>query len=441
MDEEPKESMDKNCPLSSKEWIIVLNSEINTLKYPDFLPLMNVFLIVMIAYITIMVNASLDYNRCIASNLSNSNCKLPASLTFLFVNLYPSVAMALAVLIAIGFINFLIGYFKADRRIKACKIIRESIIRGETDSNNIRKKWEKINMKNWNIKKYLSLIVLFIALLFVALLIFNYQWLTSNYQWLISNIIEIAVAAGTLFLAYIAYRQMQDSNEKIHTSNLKDMLRLWQQNLSSNKVAPAEETFTFGRLDSYAPSSLSDIENHALFEDIFHHFPYLRDFWNEFKTLSITYSLERQRLIDKIQEHIKQKFKERNFDLGSETGKGFSLSVYRETICIAKGKSSSYDYFTERISVKNVIKTRLIYGYMGTGNGYILAELESEEMEGIKNIHKEMIKECKELYLDDIKKIIELENKTRVCHNKLESMLDKISYCMVFPQMDCKFVK
>jgi hypothetical protein len=349
-------------------------------------------------------------------------------------------SIILGIAMAIGFIAFLIEYFKTDNKVKAYKYIRENIISGETDSNKIRKEWEKINMTNLDIKKYLT-VLSFITILFVALLISNYQWLTSNYQWLISSIIEIAVAAGTLSLAYIAYRQMQDSNEKIHSSNLKDMLRLWQQNLSSNKVTPAEETFTFGRLDSYAPSSLRDIENHALFEDIFHHFPDLRDSWNEFTTLNNTYSLERQGLVDKMQEHINQKLKEHNFDFESEIGKGFPLSFYSVIVRITKGKDNVYDYSTERVSIKGVEKTRLIYGIMGIGNGYILAEIEPERIEEVKNIHKEMIKECEEIYLSDIKKIIELENKTRVCHNKLESMLDKISYCMKFPQMDCKFVK
>lgn len=276
-----------------------------------------------------------------------------------------------------------------------------------------------------------------------------YEWLISNYQWWISGIIQIAVAAGTLFLAYMAYRQMQDSNAKIHTSNLKDMLRLWQQNLSSNKVAQAEETFTFGRFDSYAPSSLRDIENHALFEDIFHHFPNLRDFWDEFKTLINTYSSERQGLFDKIQEHIKQKLKEYNCDFESEIVKGlpleivkgFPLSVYNEIVRITKGKNNVYDYSIQRVSVKGVEKTLLFYEYMGTGNGFNLAYIEPEKIDEVENIHKQMIKECEEIYLSDIKKIIELENKTRVSHNKLESMLVEISYHMVFHQMDCKFVK
>ena len=41
----------------------------------------------------------------------------------------------------------------------------------------------------------------------------------------------------------------------------------------------------------------------------------------------------------------------------------------------------------------------------------------------------------------DIKKIIELENKTRDTQNKLESKLDERSYYTVFPHMDCTFVK
>ncbi len=235
-------------------------------------------------------------------------------------------------------------------------------------------------------------------------------------------------------------KRNESYNIRIHTSNLKDMVRLWQQNLSSNKVALAEETGSFGRLDSYAPSSIRDIENHALFEDIFHHFPSLKDFWNNFKTLNTTYSLKRQALSDTIEGHIKQKLNERNFDLESESGKGFALSVYSEIVCIAKGKSK-YDYSIERVSIKGVEKTRLIYGYVGVGYGYILAEIEPERIDEVKNIHKEMIKECEELYLNDIKELIETESKTRQRSSELNSMLSEIIYLMVFPHMDCKFVK
>lgn len=236
---------------------------------------------------------------------------------------------------------------------------------------------------------------------------------------------------------------------KEHISNLKDMLRLWKQNLSSNKVAPAEETFALDAPSSvYAravsdrlESSLRDIENHALFEDIFHHFPNLRNFWNEFKNLSNTYNLERQGLFGKIEGQIKQKLKKHNFDFESEIGKGFPFSVYSDIVRITKGKNNIYDYFIDRVSVKGVEKTRLNYGYTGSGSDYILAEIEPERIEEVKNIHKEMIKECEEIYLSDIKKIIELENKTRDSRNKLESMLGEIIYLMVFPQMDCKFIK
>ena len=235
--------------------------------------------------------------------------------------------------------------------------------------------------------------------------------------------------------------RIESYNIRKHTSDLKVMLRLWQQNLSSNKVAPAEETFTFGRLLEYAPSTLRDIEKHALFEDIFHHFPNLRNYWNEIKTLSINYSSERRGLFDKIQEHINQKIKEYNFYFESENGTGFPISVYSEIVRVTKGKNNLNDYSTERVSIKGIEKTRLIYGIIGTGNGYILAEIEPERIEEVKKIHKKMINECEEIYLNNIKKIIELENKTRDSWIKLESMLDEKKYLMKFPHMDCKFVK
>lgn len=234
-------------------------------------------------------------------------------------------------------------------------------------------------------------------------------------------------------------KRIESYNIKMHISNLKNMLRLWQQNLSSNKVAPAEETGTFYALDSYASSSIRDIENHTLFKDIFHHFPSLKDFCNNFKTLSATYSLKRQALSDKIEGYIKQKLNDRNSDLKSEIGKGFVLSVYSEIVCRAKGKSK-YDYFIERVSIKDVVKSRLIYGTVGAGYGYILEEIEPERIDEVKNIHKEMIKECEELYRNDIKELIETESKTKQSSSELNSKVSEIIYLMVFPHMDCKFV-
>lgn len=400
-----------NCPLTFKEWIVVLSGEINKLKYPDLLPFGSFILVIMIFLITFMVNTSLSYSNCIASNSTNSTnskCELAASLTVLSLNIYYFMAIILFIGLGIGVIIFLIEYINTNKKIKAYKNIMENIISGETDSNKIRKEWEKINMTNKDNKKYLT-VLSFIVILFVATLIFNYQWLTSNYQWLISSIIEIAVAAGTLLLAYMAYQQMKDSNEKIHTSNLKDIIRLWLENLRSNKVVPAEETFTFGRLDSIAPLLPRGIENHTLFEDIFHHFPDLRDFWNESKTLSLTYSSERQGFFDKIEEHIKQKLKEHNFHYQSENYnfdiesivKGFILSVYIDIVRITKGKNNVYDYSTQQVSVKGIVKNQLNYGVIGMGTQYILAYIESERINEVKNIHKEMIKECKEIYLSD----------------------------------------
>ena len=157
-----------NCPLSTKEWIVVLNSEINTLKYPDLLPFMSFILVNVIFLITFTVNTSLAYSNCIASNSSNPNCKLAASLTFLSINLYPIMSIILGIVMAVGFGAFLIEYFKIDKKVKAYKYLREDIIHGETDSNKIRKEWGKINMTNLNIKNYLTfdkiIVVMLIAL-------------------------------------------------------------------------------------------------------------------------------------------------------------------------------------------------------------------------------------------------------------------------------------
>ena len=67
--------------------------------------------------------------------------------------------------------------------------------------------------------------------------------------------------------------------------------------------------------------------------------------------------------------------------------------------------------------------------------------MKSERINEVKNIHKEMIIECKGLYLDDINNLIETESKTKQSYNELKSKLNEIIYFPEFPQMDCKWVK
>lgn len=252
-----------------------------------------------------------------------------------------------------------------------------------------------------------------------------YEWLITNYQWLITNIIQILVAAGTLSLAFMAYRQMKE----IHISELKGLIRQWQRNLSSYKVEPAEDP----RI-SEMPSSLIEFvkENHAVFEDIFHHFPNLRDAWNDFKTLDASYSAERRKLLGIIQGYIEQKLKEHSLNLESETKKGFIYSVYRETILKAKGKNGGY-YFDEDLNVSGVIKRKLNIKY-DNKDGTVLntiAVIEPERIEEVKGIHKEIIKECEKLYLDSIKELIEIERKIRDSNNELKSALSKITFRII----------
>ncbi len=208
------------------------------------------------------------------------------------------------------------------------------------------------------------------------------------------------------------------------------------------ETPPAEET---GNPNSFYPVNPSFImENHSLFEDIFHHFPSLKHSWNDFKTLSTNYNSERHALFSEIEEHIKQKLKVLNFN-ESEIKEGFPVSVYREIIVIVKDKISGYDYYTEKVAVLvekiHVEKIRLIYRYRGETYGHNLADIEASEIEEVEDIHKELIRECKEKYIDKIKKIIEMENETRESGNELKSMLGKITFHTVFPKMDCIYVK
>ena len=124
-----KEKIDinKNCPLSIENWIIVLNTEISNLKYPDLMIMLNPIIIFLITFIGFMIT-------------SVNTPLLP-----LFSSIWRPIWTILLILTVIAIIFFSIDYNKTHKKKKKIKILRDKIIFGElTDSNKIRNEWKKV---------------------------------------------------------------------------------------------------------------------------------------------------------------------------------------------------------------------------------------------------------------------------------------------------------
>ena len=124
-----KEKIDinKNCPLSIENWIIVLNTEISNLKYPDLMIMLNPIIIFLITFIGFMIT-------------SVNTPLLP-----IFSSIWRPIWTILLILTVIAIIFFSIDYNKTHKKKKKIKKLRDKIIFGElTDSNKIRNEWKKV---------------------------------------------------------------------------------------------------------------------------------------------------------------------------------------------------------------------------------------------------------------------------------------------------------
>lgn len=274
---------------------------------------------------------------------------------------------------------------------------------------------------------------------------------TNLVNWLVSNILDFLVGFGTIFLAYMAYRQIHDNNARFHTTDLKELINQWLAQLpevqKSESIEPSHDTVGFESWSKGSP--LFSIESHILFKDIFHHKPEIEENWHDFKSSIICYDEKRKTLFEKINEHTTQRFKE--FDFGDPTlergiEKGFPISIYLEAICNLKGEKSGYNYeHAVKGTNPNVTTASHVeiidLRYALFDHAYFLAEMTRDKEDEIKKIHRQLIIDCNKRYLKEIKDIINMENEIRDIRHDFILMLMKMTYYTVFPRMDCEFVK
>lgn len=265
---------------------------------------------------------------------------------------------------------------------------------------------------------------------------------------LIPILIGAAEAIGTISVAYMAYKQMNENNKRTHTIDLisfanklidilPDIERSESVNYSHDKFFDDFNDF-ISSIDKRDVPPLFSIENEPLFDDILFHFSDIKNLWSRFKAIK-DYDNMRKTLIDDIGEIVKNKKISSGtvFDLFG----GFQLSVYVEIVYMIKGEKSGYDYDIVGLEGKTPVDKKFALSYSNRTHGFHMVNIEYDKIEDIKNMHKSIIAECKKLYKDDIEKIINMEKKLISIRNELIYALEDIVHYPIAPNMNCKYVE
>ncbi len=266
----------------------------------------------------------------------------------------------------------------------------------------------------------------------------------------ISTLANLAVATGTLFLAWMAYRQIKENrlieNVRIHSNMLKELLREWKEKRlpyigsAESLDRCCEPIFIIDEPPSFSQSIPSDllftVENIILFKDVKNHLPeehkILFDKWNDFKELIIDYDNKRYNLFKKMSDDV-QKTSSTQFTIDS---------VYIKTISLIKEEESLpviYDYYYESPQVAGLGDYKFWYG---TRKYQIFSKfVNKDEIEKIKTNHKIISEEYSKKYEKDIKEIISIEYNLKKIRSELNKIIDDLTLYPLIPNKNCKYIK
>lgn len=233
--------------------------------------------------------------------------------------------------------------------------------------------------------------------------------------------------------------EQEKENREIHTKDLKAMIQLWTDYLP--EIPLTEEITNKDIYDKFNILFIEKIEALPFFEDkdFFYHFSNLESMWNNFKTSSKNYRLDKRELYKLMRAYISQRLKNRNFN-ELELNSGFCVSVYIELIIEARGKVSEYKYFKTDAGNQ---KDYLFYckefkgGNRDDSTCNLLAI--TNDSKKIERLHADIIKECKTQYISQSKKLIEMESELRKSKYGLSKALKTARYKP--SRMDCSYVK
>ena len=253
-------------------------------------------------------------------------------------------------------------------------------------------------------------------------------------------IVNISVAVGTLILAYMAYKSINESRRakalEIHTSDLKNLAKSWRTQLPHT---PAQ----YKPVLSPSTPEKYHIEEHPLFSDIQNHTPPKWDIlrtWEDFKKQLHEYAEKRYELFKSILDEALKRTK-LNYNLGSKEKEGifegFPVTIYEQLVSWAKEGKRCYD-----------VKERLSNGgsegkYEARFGGTVIFKVsELDRYNDIKKIYEDMMNNLDPLldqFREKIEKMSKINENLEKYHKELTNMLDDFIFIPVL-QGTCKFM-
>jgi hypothetical protein len=223
-----------------------------------------------------------------------------------------------------------------------------------------------------------------------------------------------------------------------HNSELVKTIHAWQ-GLLPPEIPLTEELTDREQYDIFNISFIEKIETLPFFgdNDIFHHSHGLESIWNNFKSISKKYRLDKRELYKLIREYICQQLKNQNIN---ESGikSGFCVSVYIDLIIEARGNVNEYKYFKDDAGNQQYWVYYCKAFTDGSRNDGTCNQVAiTNDLEKLERLHAGMMKECKAQYIGMGKKLIETEAKLREAEDILKEAL-KTAW---FTRMDCYVIK
>jgi DNA repair exonuclease SbcCD ATPase subunit len=253
-------------------------------------------------------------------------------------------------------------------------------------------------------------------------------------------ITNISVAVGTLILAYMAYKSINESRRakeiEIRTSDLKNLAKSWKAQLP-HILAQYNPVLSPPKPEKHP------IEEHPLFSDIQNYTPPKWDIhrtWEEFKKQLHEYAEKRYELFKSILDEALKRTK-LNYNLGSKEKEGifegFPVTIYEQLVSWAKEGKRYYD-----------VKERLSNGgsegkYEARFGGTVIFKVsELDRYNDIKKIYEDMMNNLDPLldqFREKIEKISKINENLEKYHKDLTIMLDNFIFIPVL-QRTCKFM-
>ena len=266
----------------------------------------------------------------------------------------------------------------------------------------------------------------------------------------ISVIVNILVASGTLTLAYMAHKSLNESRRvracEIHTSELKDLIESWRNRLPSVSL-PVNPVISPPEPEKY------QFEEHRLFPDIQNHTPPEWDIlgtWEEFKKKMLKYKEKRYEFFKDI---LDMSLERTGFNYDPslslyESKKGiskfFPQTIYEQLVSWAIGKEKRYNnlQYAERWIEDD--KTYIVL-IEGVASLFKVSESEKELIDKTKKFHNDIIDNPdkfleQEQFHEKVDDIVGLKESLEDMRERLAQMLDKLISTPVYYQI-CEHIK